>query len=87
MANYGTLVKKAGETAVDLGVHLPVGAAGAARELLSRERLFETYRQLVNRGRGTIDSLLGKQRQQLERIKIDLDHRRRELGSTFRSQT
>jgi hypothetical protein len=87
MANYGTLVKKASDTALDLGVHLPVGAVVTARDVLSPERVFETYRELVDRGRGTIDSLLGKQRQQVERIKVDLAERRRQLQSSFRSQT
>jgi ferritin-like metal-binding protein YciE len=83
MPTYGSTLKKAGKTALDLGVYLPLGATVKARDmLLSRERLADEYRSMVERGRET----LGQQQERLERVRLEAKERGREARESMRGQ-
>jgi hypothetical protein len=87
MPMYGATIKRAGETALDLGVYMPLGAAVRAKELfLSRDKLANEYRSLVDRGRRTLDPLLGRQQQRLEQVKVDAQERGRQARDSVRGQ-
>ena len=85
MPTYGTTLKKVRDTALDLGVYLPVGATLKARDLLlSKERLEETYRATVDRGRDTLGSAIGRQKPKLERVKVGLKDEKHQAKQAFR---
>lgn len=87
MPTYTGTMKRIGSAAVQLGVYLPLGATLKAKDMLTdRERLFGQYQGLVDRGRETLNPILGRQQQRMERVSVEVKERTREARESARGE-